>query len=116
MYSFTRTAKRTLVSTQTEYSRLLWKRTEESNSLPSIQQPMVIRQRHHHDRTDLDLAVNDVRFLLHSVHAYYAERVSLLCASEFALRTKDSGLRQVDDGCTVQASENATIGAELNSI
>ena len=44
-------------------------RTEERDSLPSVKQTMVVRERDDHDRADHDLAVHDDRALLDRMHA-----------------------------------------------
>jgi hypothetical protein len=43
--------------------------TKECDSLPAIQQPMVIRERDDHDGPDDDLAIHNDRFLFDGVHA-----------------------------------------------
>ena len=45
-------------------------RTEESDSLPSVKETMVIGEGDDHDRSNDDLAVNNDRLLLNGVHAY----------------------------------------------
>ena len=45
-------------------------RTEESDSLSSVEETMVVGESDNHDRSDNDLAVNNDRLLLDGVHAY----------------------------------------------
>ena len=43
-------------------------RTEESDSFPTVEQTVVVRERDDHDRADDDLAIDDDRSVLDRVH------------------------------------------------
>lgn len=64
---------------------------QELDSLPAIQEPVIVGQGEVHHRSSLDLAIDDDSALLHS------------------MEPKDGGLREVDNGRTHQRAENATV-------
>jgi len=55
------------------------------------------RKSNNHDRSDNDLSIDDNGLVLDRVH------------------TENSGLRSVDDGCTVEGSENTSVRARFET-
>jgi len=69
-------------------------RTEESNALTSIQQSVIVGESDDHDGSDDDLAIDDDGSFFDGVHAQH------------------SGLRHVDDRCSIERAEDATVRAK----
>lgn len=77
--------------------RFIWNRligrTKEGDGFPTVEKTMVVCECNDHDGTNDDLAVDDDRSVLDGVH------------------TQHGSLWQVDDGCTVERAEDASVRA-----